>query len=253
MISCKLYGRLGNQMFQIAAALGHSYDYNVPFVLPDKTLNETAWPNYFKGKFVSWGPYQNYFRQQYKEPLHSYLRIPEFEGNVIIDGYFQSYKYFSSHLDKIRDAFEFSGAKTIPRSISIHVRRGDYLDHPTKHPVVTLKYLGQAIQNFDTNIYNFYIFSDDLPWCRIHMPQLFLNPHSYRFVEAGNPLEDLKAMAMCEHNIVCNSSYSVMAAILNSNPGKRIICPDEGSYFGIDNKHLSVMDVMPPDWKRIKF
>lgn len=253
MVSCKLYGRLGNQMFQIAAALGYSEDYDVPFVLPDKTLNEAVWPNYFKGKFASRSLYENAFNSHYKESIHSYLKIPKLEGHVMLDGYFQSYRYFDRHLEKVRKAFEFSDLYFLPRTVSIHVRRGDYLQHPTKHPVVTLDYLYQAIRWFDPAQNNFFIFSDDLPWCRSNMPQLFRVDQNYRFVEAGNPIEDMKSMSMCESNIVSNSSFSVMAAILNSNQWKKVVCPHEESYFGVDNKHLNVSTTMPPDWLRIKF
>lgn len=253
MVSCKLYGRTANQMFQIAACIGYSEDYDVPFVLADKTLNDGIWPNYFKGKFASRGPYENAFHSHYKEPMHSYLKILKLEGHVMLDGYFQSYKYFDKHLEKVRQAFEFSKLTFLPRTVAVHVRRGDYLQYPTKHPVVTMEYLHQAIRYFDPADNNFFIFSDDLPWCRANIPKLFNHGQNYRFVEAGNPVEDMKSMAMCENNICANSSYSVMAAILNSNPWKKVVCPDESSYFGIDNKHLDVRSMMPPDWVRIKF
>jgi hypothetical protein len=235
----------------IAAALGYSYDYNTAFVLPTRTLNESIWPNYFKGKFVDSAKYTWMFKDVYREPSHSYTKIPYFENSVLLEGYFQSYMYFADHLDNIRSVFGFT-RQTIRHSVSLHVRRGDYLKFPTKHPLATLDYFFYAVQSVDPN-YRFFVFSDDIFWCKENLYRVLPKGAFITFVEPGDPVEDMKWMAACEHNICSNSSYSVMAAILNKNPDKRVICPHEDSYFGVDNRHLDVSTMMPPEWKRIKF
>lgn len=250
MVTCRLFGRLGNQMFQIAAALGYAYDYKVPFVLPLKTANDKTWPNYFYGKFADGQKYDWMIRDRFIEPSHAYTKIPRFQSGVRLDGYFQSYKYFIDHIDRVRSDFEFS-RNTMPGAVAVHIRRGDYLDHPTKHPVVTFEYLRTAFSIFSVEA-RFLVFSDDIDWCKKALSSMSKG-RNITFVLTGDPLDNMRLMASCEHAIVANSSYSVMAAILNPSPTKEVVCPHENDYFGIDNKHLDVSTLMPPDWIRVKF
>lgn len=256
MVSCKLYGRLGNQMFQLATAIATAIKWNVPFHMPDRTVNEEVWPNYFKN-IIPAGGFQMLNWVEYKEPSHAYTEIPRMGINVVLDGYFQSHMYFYNCMDAIRSAFGFNNLWTNEGLVSIHVRRGDYLNHPTKHPVITIEYIRKAIEVFSNQDVDFLIFSDDIQWCKENLNVDFFSSldlkDRFEYAEVMDPLVDMTYMAMSEHNIIANSSYSVMAALMNNNPNKKVVCPDEGSYFGIENKHLDVSTLMPPDWHRIKF
>lgn len=254
MVSCKLKGRLGNQLFQLAAAMSYAIDTGNEFYLPMTTGNEKEWPHYFRDKWAG-KKYGGPFDEIYKEPSHAYTKIPRMDGRILLDGYFQSYKYLESNIQIIREAFAFDNF-TNYGWVSIHVRRGDYLQHPTKHPVVTMDYLKEAVSKFSEDI-SFQIFSDDLPWCKQNLNKEFFDAYAggrdFEYEETTDPISDIHYMAMAEHNIVANSSFSVMAALMNNNHRKIVVCPDEGSYFGKDNKHLDVSTLMPNSWKRVKF
>lgn len=260
MVSTKLYGRLGNQLFQISAMIGYAIKNKMSYMLPEKTLDEKVWPNYFKyARYLN--KYDDRFRHiglnVYKEPAHSYSEIPQFNF-VTLDGYFQSYKYFDFCVDYLRYAFQFPNAIKKQGFISIHVRRGDYLLYPDKHPVVTEDYLFKAIEYFDSEPMSFLIFSNDNEWCaNLFSPGFirnFKNEHSFSLFPSGrDPLATMHNMSIANHHIISNSSFSWWPAFLNQSPDKVVITPDESNWFGPANKHLDVSDLLPLSWERIKF
>lgn len=256
MVSVKLKGRLGNQMFQIAAAVAYSLDMKDEFALPLTTVNEKEWPHYFRNRWVG-KTYGGAFDEIYKEPSHGYSKIPKMGGRVLLDGYFQSYKYFIEHIQTIREIFSFNDPVN-EGWVSLHVRRGDYLKYPDKHPVVTLDYIRNAVKQFENTDADFLIFSDDIGWCEKHLDKEFWSSldrgTQFEYVQAdADPIMDMRQMSMSEHFITANSSFSVMAALLSNSFHKKVICPDESCYFGPANRHLDVSTLMPPNWTRIKF
>ena len=70
----------------------------------------------------------------------------------------------------------------------------------------------------------FYIFSDDLDWCKNNLG--FLNNCNYVDL-TQTEIDDLKLMSFCQHNIIANSSFSWWGAWLNQNPKKIVIAPKE--------------------------
>lgn len=253
LVSARRYGRLGNQLFQMSAGIGHSVKHGGEFILQDSDRVQ-SFPEYFPSKCKRKNDFPFIWIDRWKEPAHSYFEIPHREGieYLLLDGYFQSYKYFDFCKQHILDYFGFSVIKTIPRTVAVHIRRDDYLNYPKKHPVVTLDYLSEAIKKFDQNESNFFLFSDDMPWIRKEMPAIF-STDCYRFVEKGNPLEDMMAMASCEHNIISNSTFGWWSAYANNNPNKIVVTPDESNWFGPENAHLDTCDLIPFSWIRIKY
>jgi hypothetical protein len=155
-------------------------------------------------------------------------QIGKIEGDsIVIDGYFQSYIHLIEHEKEIIKEFTFKQHilnkckfklnKHI-NPVSIHVRRGDYVNHPN-YWVVTPEYIQDALNQFADKEYTFLVFSDDIEWCK----QVF--PKGVVFIEGNNQFEDLCMMSLCDHNIIANSSYSWWAAFLNQNPNKKIIAP----------------------------
>lgn len=257
MVSVKLKGRLGNQMFQIAAAVAYAMDMNDEFALPVTTMNEQEWPHYFRDRWAG-ATYGGAFDTIFKEPSHAYSPIPKMGGRILLDGYFQSYKYFSHHIETIRDIFGgFGNDPTNDGWVALHVRRGDYLKYPDKHPVITLDYIRKAVKHFRMDV-DFLIFTDDMRWCEKNLGKEFWDEldlgDRYELVQPDkNPMIDLRYMSMSEHFIVANSSFSVMAALLSPSFHKKVVCPDESCYFGPGNRHLDVSTLMPTSWTRIKF
>ena len=257
MLTTKLYGGAGNQMFQIANCLAHSWRSSVEYRIPRQTMDPDKWPVYFT-HFPDLLPYTFDQFGLYREKGHGYHAIDK-RDQLCFDGYFQSYKYFHEYRDKIigsfLPAFERFGKFEIPGFVSLHIRRGDYLEHPDKHPFIAKSYIRKAIQYFnDLGFTHFFVFSDDVEWAQenIHENNFGIINYFMHSKEGADPLHDMYLMSTCQHNIVCNSTFSWWGAYLNQNPKKVVVCPHEDNWFGPELKHLDVSDLLLPEWIRIK-
>lgn len=242
MVSTRLIGRMGNQMFQIAAAIGYGTKHKMNYWIPQESINERIWPAFFRHFPKEPEEFHKYFI--YKEPEHSYREIP-FKEQIILDGFFQSEKYFAHCRTYILNAFQIP-YKQLEGYVSIHVRRGDYaIQFPDKHPPVTIEYLKDAIAYMKEKGYdNFVVCSDDINWCRKEFKPITDAVFSY---SSNHPaIEDLAMMSCCEHNIIANSSFSWWSAWLNQNPEKIVIAPK--IWFGPANQNLSSKDICPESW-----
>lgn len=247
MISTILYGRLGNNLFQMAACIGYSVLHKTSYSIPAHTQNDKEWPPHKIGyvKYIE-TPIRG---RLYQEPHYHYKEIPQVQEDFTIEGYFQSYKYFDFCLDELRRLFCIPN-KIDSKTVSIHVRRGDYLLYPDKHPVISEWYLKRAVQLIELarGSRNFRVFSDDIEWCKS-----FFQAAKYSFSEGQNEIDDLYEMSLCSDNIIANSSYSYWAAMLNPNPKKMVVTPHHKNWFGPGNANLDTKDLIPNDWWEIKY
>jgi hypothetical protein len=95
-------------------------------------------------------------------------------------------------------------------SVFVHVRRGDYLDN-ANHLCLPKSYYVQGIMLFSRILHNptFYIFSDDLNWCKEN-----LNIANCVFVDIDDYLA-FELLRNCRHGIISNSTFSWWPAYLN--------------------------------------
>lgn len=183
----------------------------------------------------------------YNEPSYTYSPLPK-NDNILFEGYFQSEKYLNR--EKILKLYSIDNdtmnyikkkySKIISNSVSIHVRRGDYIYKQDRHPVIDISYYNQAIKYFNY-CDNFLIFSDDIEWCKKNF-----TGNKFIFIEGEADYIDLWLMSLCNHNIIANSSFSWWGAWLNQNPNKKVISPK--IWFG-PNKKLDTRDLIPLDWQ----
>lgn len=181
--------------------------------------------------------------------------------NVYLEGYFQSYKY----LDPIRDVLlrEITLKEAIDNkykeilenidksnSVSIHIRRGDYInDEQTKqaHNVCGLEYYKKAISIINDRVENpiFFVFSDDINWVK---ENLQIDNKTY-YISNGiiKDFEELILMSKCYNNIISNSSFSFWGAWLNQNTNKIVIAPGKW-HNKLDNEYK---DLLPESWIKI--
>lgn len=170
----------------------------------------------------------------YEEEIQAYSdRTANIRGNYYLKGWFQSEKYFK-HIrsvllkeftpkTKIRVSQKLRTAFEDLESVSLHVRRGDYV---RINQALNIVYYKKAIE-YMKQIYDnpiFLIFSDDLEWVKEH---LFINAR-YIYVNEDRKLEDyeeLFIMSRCKSNIISNSTFSWWAAWLNQNENKTVIAP----------------------------
>ncbi len=156
-----------------------------------------------------------------------------------IKGYWIEEKYIYGRIEEIREHFIFPPfedeeniklAKEIQAtdSVSIHVRRGDYLSPIYENKFVSLgrEYYEKAVTY--ARLYAddpvFYIFSDDPEFVSTAFDWL---PEK-RIVSCNsgdNSFRDMQLMSLCKHNIIANSTFSQWGALLNRNEGHITIYP----------------------------
>ncbi len=260
LISVNLKGGLGNYLFQIACAYNYSIKYNKHLILDEKTAHvvhnkiETYKKNIFQ--HLEFEHLSNESIDYiYQEKVFNYIEIPKINKNLLLDGYFQSERYFEKNKEQIKILFEC--AEEIRNDIvvkfpfilnektcSIHVRRGDYLKAPNCHPAQTLNYYEKAIENFDTDTL-FLIFSDDIEWCKKEFSKM---DKRLIYIENNTDFEDLYLMSFCNNNIICNSTFSWWGAWLNNNQNKKIIAPEK--WFGPQLEN-NTKDLYCKEWIKI--
>lgn len=258
LVTCKLYGRLGNILYQIFATIAYAKHFGKKYIFPRKTLNPGIWKNYafdfglpvYDGDL--WSDFE--WNHEIKEVNHDPIGFTNLSGNVILDGYFQKYTYFIDYIDDLRKLLSIPD-KTLKYTITSHHRLTDYTTLKGHHTNLSLNYYLDSIVKgfgFIQDHYDLMIFSDDIQWCKNNL--LFEKRFKFKNVtfSQGNEIEDFKKMCITEHMIIANSSYSLLASILNPNEDKIIICPDESIWFGPENSHLNTDFMIPPNYIRIK-
>ena len=133
---------------------------------------------------------------------------------------------FKNPLDERNQAIANQMANEAEVSVSIHVRRGDYLKNPARI-VLSENYYIPAMSyftdRFGSETVHFYVFSDDIPWCREN-----IKADKITFIDwntGDDSYRDMQLMSLCKHNITAHSTFSFSAAWLNTNKDKIIICP----------------------------
>lgn len=178
----------------------------------------------------------------YFEPSDAYLDDIVYKDNTnkYYDGYWQNVFYFKNAEDVIKRTFVFPVLKDSRNleiaeriksvnSISIHVRRGDYLHHKLYKGICDIDYYCKGIEYLLKSIENpsFFIFSNDIDWCRANLVK-YLDKCNFCFINWNQDKDsyiDMQLMSLCKHNIIANSSFSWWGAWLNNNDGKIVISP----------------------------
>ena len=280
MIVSKLHSGLGNQLFQYAAGrslalLNHTTvgldlsDYihylDRKYVLDAYNISAKVISSAEKADIFDdnrlfrrllhmsrWTIYRQEMSSNYSS------RFEKLSNNTHLDGYWQSERYFHQYSSQIRLELTLKHSLNLPitsdlsksNTVSVHVRRGDYVTDPTVRSILRpcpLSYYHKSIHYVRSLVptAKFYVFSDDISWVKGNFPHdkniIFVDPDltmSYR---------DLELMRLCAHNIIANSSYSWWAAWLNSNPHKIIVAPKRW----YSSSLYSDEGIISPDWKQL--
>ena len=180
-----------------------------------------------------------------------------------LSGYWQSFKYFQDIENIIREDFRFPEIKDernliivsqiiVENSVSIHVRRGDFIDQSLTnvHASCSIDYYNDAINFINKHISSgrFFVFSDDISWA---MNNLVLPPNSVPVTgnTGENSFIDMQLMSLCKHNIIANSSFSWWGAWLNNNSNKIVIAPK--LWYRDTHMNDHTIDLIPKEWIRI--
>lgn len=286
MIITKLQGGLGNQLFQYAAgrSLSHKlgtslkldiefykkYSAKRPYCLDDfaisseianedeikKIKNDTIF-NKLKQIILGW---KNRSVIIDHDEHKFFSDVSDIQKNTYLEGFWQSEKYFEDIKDVIRKEFVLvkplsdtanASLESINKnnSVSIHIRRGDYVVPRYKKIFYecTPEYYQNAISLISERVHNphFFVFSDDIKWSKenlkIQQPVTFVS-------QAGTlDYEELVIMSKCKNNIIANSTFSWWGAWLNQNADKIVIAPKKW-YIGDASQEI---DLIPKHWIKL--
>lgn len=142
---------------------------------------------------------------------------------------------FDAIKEQIRESFAFKdvderNAKIAlelnsVNSVSIHIRRGDYLKIP-RYAVCDESYYTNAINYMLNHVENpfFYVFSDDVSWSEGFMKQFDVSFKVISHNQGSESYKDMYLMTQCRNNIIANSTFSWWGAWLNNYSNRIVVC-----------------------------
>ena len=280
MLTCNLMGGLGNQIFQIFTTINYAIKHKKKFYFLNlQTLGEngttiryTFWNSFFSSlkPFLRMEIPYDHLISENGFTFNEIIIDPTISrGNIILNGYFQSYKYFEENYQLICRIINIERMKTNLRLklkinegefknvVSLHFRLGDYKLIQEYHPIATYSYYERAIEHIrntsatpPTQI--LYFCEDiDLEDVMEKINKLRERFTDVAFIRGDNTLADWEQMlfmSFCNHNIIANSSFSWWGAYFNSWADKIVCYPS--TWFGIAANH-DTKDLCPPDWIKI--
>lgn len=204
----------------------------------------------FRGKHLAIEPHFNYW------PGLAAASSP-----LYMMGYWQSERYIGKYEKQIREDFQFrhplQGANAelatqmeTCSSVSLHIRRGDYVTHKATSKIMglcTLDYYREAVSYIAEHVSNpvYFVFSDDMEWVKQSVDFL----PRYVLVDQNRGLKsycDMQLMSTCRHHIIANSSFSWWGAWLNPASNKIVIAPKKWFRNNLDD-----IDLVPPRWVKL--
>lgn len=269
VIDTKYVGRLGNQLFQAATLLSLQWDHKYKVYFP---YNKYPFINIlFKDskdvlKRDNFKVIKDNQDQTYQS-THISTYIPlELDGkeqkDLLLSGYFQSYKYFHHHRDKLIKLFRpkvpsidkvYNQLANNNKTVAIHIRRTDYTQLSQYYHQLSQNYYVKSISNFDYKCL-FLVFSDDIEWCKglsifknINVKYVDFELDSFR-----NYTQDylhMLLMAKCDSFIIANSTFSWWASYLSDCKDKIVYAPRE--HFGPALHHITLDDYYPENYIRL--
>jgi hypothetical protein len=273
-------GGLGNQLFQIFTTLsyaiksGHIYNFSSAETLGggSTTIRHTYWTSLFKElEPFTIDNFDDAFVIREKAFEYNDILLTDIKAhqNVMLYGYFQSFKYFQHEFTSICNLLKLKELKRhvlkkfeheqyhTNLTISVHFRIGDYKKIQHCHPIMKYAYYEKAISYIlhkTTNLKQVLYFceDEDIDDVTDIIYELKNRFQQLVFTRCHNTLTDweqMLVMSACGHNIIANSSFSWWAAYLNENSHKIVCYPS--NWFGPSIKHNTI-DLFPDTWTKIK-
>jgi len=278
MIYVRLMGGLGNQMFQYAAgrrlAISHgtylvldlSHLENQPSeetprfyelnTLKVKAKTTTQLADKKKKSVFKKKPDLLVIQETGLDFDKNILALPD---NVLLIGYWQSYKYFQDAEKQIREDFAFKSPlssqkekelqaiKAVKDSVAVQVRRGDYATNAETnkfHGLIPLDYYKSASRYMAKKLKtpHFFVISDDSEWCEKNLKLDY--PVTFIKSVPGTGHEDMQLMSKCSNHIIANSSFGWWGAWLCDNQSKKVIAPKQW----FKGTNVKMDDRLPPGW-----
>jgi hypothetical protein len=293
MVVVKLFGGLGNQMFQYAAGRSLALRNNCILKLDISHFDNKILPNGL--------PYRSFDLPIFTVPLniatpreikmftdnetsllskamkklnslfndYKILREPHFhfypdllkqKGNLFLEGYWQSEKYFQEVEDVIRKDFTINTSLNTEgflllenikstNSVCLNIRRKEFASNKYINQFVGSKYIYDAVELMAEKLDNphFYIFSDELEWVKNEISIKYQNTIVEENMYGDRYRDCLLLMSSCKHFIIPNSTFGWWAAWLNSDPDKIVISPSKW----LSDTSKDTSDLIPAQWIRM--
>jgi hypothetical protein len=268
MITVKLNGGLGNQMFQYAFGRSLAVQKKTNLLLDISNFDRDTKRSFLLHQY---NIKAEAFKPNLINKITRKLKLTKIIGettykpenikeNVLYDGYWQNEIYFKNLRPLLLNELSLktetssetkSWLSKIKKceSVSVHVRRGDYMEekHKKLFGVLEKDYYVNAINRMKKVIANpsFFLFSDDVNWCKENLSDI-----TRLYYVSGNKIkitEELFLMSECNHNIIANSSFSWWGAWLNQSPNKIVITPK--NWFVDKTKEPT--NIVPSEWEQI--
>jgi len=232
-------GRLANQMFQYASLKGIARNREYDFCIPPKEFFGRNDLNVRNSDMSLYDVFDLENRNKvgavrqgvFQERTHMFDEdlFEKCPDNVDLFGYFQTEKYFRHIENEIRQDFSFKkDLLKICRdfiqedTISLHIRRGDYVHNPN-HPLQSMGYYKKALSKLPN--LPVIVFSDDPDWCR---EQDLFATDRFMISEDNSTDCDLCLMSLCKYHVIANSSFSWWGAWLAKS--EKVFAPQ--NWFG---------------------
>lgn len=211
----KIFGRMGNRMFQMAALYAYAKDNNTDIYFQDKKWfekYEEEIKSLFGADIGSTTDRVSIHVRRGKNPANPLE--PAYKDNPF---YVNLMKGHHKHVDLTKKEMDYDlgGSYDIPN------------------------YYDKAIALFPKE--KFLVFSDDIDWCEEYFADYDEDFEFFR----GTDMEEFNKMASCKHNIIANSSFSWWAAYLNPNPNKKVVYPAEWYADGVERTKC------PKEWIKL--
>ena len=274
IVSVKIQGGLGNQMFQLATAYAYAKQNNGKLIVLRNKIEPDGRSLYWDNMLYR---FQEFLVDRLPEGLEQWYEygptelciIPPLSNNgLYINGYVQSPKYFDNPTiqEEIKELFKPSYTiicdiqsrynlllKNKDRIVVVHARRTDYLkdqDIINYHGPLSIDYYNQAIKKISNEIEDpiFILAADDTSfWYSVinELPQLS-NRNIY-ILDDDNEIRTLALLQQFKYFIIANSTFSWWAAWLSEDP-KKVIAPSK--WFGPTGPQ-NYKDIYMPSWELI--
>lgn len=266
MIVAWIYDGLGNQLFQYAFARKQALQQGVQLKLDISAYEQRTYRKFQLNCFqiAASEATKDDIAIAKKNEFIMEKAASQYEDNIqvskdsYIKGYWQSWRYLTGIEDLLRSELKpkqispvahswYEHIKSSPYSVSLHIRRGDYITDPLvtrTYGILSLKYYQDCLAIIRKYIPSFevYVFSDDISWAKEHLS--IKEPTHY--VEETDAIDDLYLISCCHAHILSNSTFSWWGAWLDEKKDKIVCIPEPWFRIPVYNTEL-----LPPEWIRV--
>lgn len=280
MITCIIKGGLGNQLFQISALLSYVYTYKLDWYILNTNMVGKR-PTYWNTIFIA---LQDRLRRRHhmnmilvnESQLSKYnmdtLGKIVTGNNLILDGYFQNYKYVDTvyhiiynllNINTLCNQVYIKYQYEYKSTTSIHFRYGDYKLLQDHYNILEYAYYYEALlyilQNeppisITKHILIFYEtddYHDVYEIINALKQNTLMSTLHFIYIDTNIPdYEQLFIMSNCKNNIIANSTFSWWGAYFNVNPNPVICYPSIWHRHKL--AHIDTSGLQNPKWVKIE-